>query len=138
MLAWSQDRNDVEKLTIGAMAKWTLAQNASRDSDLLLLLKGVAAEDKSKSRAPLAEVIDAAETMELAKIRKQAMASIDELKAKGPENLRNYNWWGQAGQTVLALGCVAASALGQVQIGIPCVLGGAASSAALKYLAPAQ
>jgi len=138
VLAWSQDRNDVEKLTIGAMAKWTLAQNASRDSDLLLLLKGVAAEDKSKSRAPLAEVIDAAETMELAKIRKQAMASIDELKAKGPENLRNYNWWGQAGQTVLALGCVAASALGQVQIGIPCVLGGAASSAALKYLAPAQ
>jgi hypothetical protein len=37
---------------------------------------------------------------------------------------------------VLALGCVAASALGQVQLGIPCVVGGALSNAALKYLTP--
>ena len=136
VLAWSQDRNDVEKLTIGAMAKWTLAQNASRDLELLAMLKGIAAEDKAAARAPLNEVIEAAETLELAKIRKQAMASIDELKVKGPESTRNYNWWGQAGQTVLALGCVAAGALGQVQVGIPCVVGGALSTAALKYLGP--
>lgn len=136
VLAWSLDRDSVDKLTIGAMAKWTLAQNASRDSDLLSMLKGIAAENDKAVRAPLAEVIDAAETLELAKIRKQAMASIEELKTKGSASARSYSWWGQAGQTVLAVGCVAASALGQAEIGIPCVLGGALSSAALKYMAP--
>ena len=136
VVGWSGDKNDVEKLTIGAMAKWTLAQNASHDSDLLAMLKSIAPEQTAEVRAPLNEVIDAAETLELAKIRKQAMASIEELRAKGPEHVRNYNWWGQAGQTVLALGCVAAGALGQVEFGIPCVVGGAASTAALKYLAP--
>lgn len=137
-LAWSLDKNEVEKLTIGAMAKWTLAQNASRDSDLLQMLKSIEPQEKADVRVPLKEVIEAAETLELAKIRKQAMASIEELRAKGPEKVRNYNWWGQAGQTVLALGCVAAGALGQVQFGIPCVVGGAASTAALKYLGPSS
>ncbi len=137
VLAWSLDRDNVEKLTIGAMAKWTLAQNAARDPDLLALLKGISAQqEETKTRAPLGDVIEAAETLELAKIRKEAMASIDELKAKGPESTRNFNWWGQAGQTVFALGCVAAGALGQVEVGIPCVVGGALSNAALKYLGP--
>lgn len=135
-MAWSLNRDDVEKLTIGAMAKWTLAQNASHDAELLAMLKGLAGEQKPDVRVALNEVIEAAETLELAKIRKQAMASIDDLRAKGPENVRNYNKWGQAGQTVLALGCVAASVMGQVQLGIPCVVGGALSSAALKYLGP--
>lgn len=137
VLAWSGDKNEVEKLTMGAMAKWTLAQNAARDSDLLAMLKEIASsESKAEVRAPLGEVIEAAETLELGKIRKQAFASIEELKAKGPEKVRTYNWWSQAGQTVLALGCVAASALGQIQFGLPCVVGGAATTAALKYLTP--
>lgn len=135
-LGWSADKNDVEKLTIGAMAKWTLAQNAARDSDLLAMLKADVASEPPQVRQPLAEVIDAAETLELGKIKKQAMASIEELKAKGPERNRTYSWWGTAGQTVLALGCVAASAMGQVEIGVPCVVGGALSSAALKYMSP--
>jgi hypothetical protein len=37
------------------------------------------------------------------------------------------------GQGALALGCIAAAATGQVEFGIPCVVGGAASSAALGY-----
>ncbi|MFA5948877.1 MAG: hypothetical protein WC807_01195 [Hyphomicrobium sp.] len=137
-LAWTEQRESVEKLTIGAMAKWTLATNATREKDLLDILKqemGVAPENVRK---PLAEVIDAAETFETAKIRKEALASIEELKAKGPESARRFSWWGTAGQTVLALGCVAASALGQVEVGIPCVVGGALSGAALKYLTPGQ
>ena len=40
------------------------------------------------------------------------------------------------GQTALALGCIVASALGQVQVGIPCVIGGAVSGAAIKYMTP--
>ena len=38
-LAWATDKNNVERLTIGSMVKWTLAQNASRDLDLLGYLK---------------------------------------------------------------------------------------------------
>lgn len=137
-LELTQDKNKVDYLTIGSMAKWTLAQNAARNDDLLTMLKKISSDADPKVQKPLGEVIDAAETLELSKLRKDALASIDELKAKGPENLRNYNWWGQAGQTVLALGCVAAGALGQVEVGIPCVVGGAASTAALKYLAPSS
>lgn len=137
VLAWSADRDDVEKLTIGAAAKWTLAQNSARDSELLAILKDISSSGiEAKMRAPLTEVIDAAETLELSKIRKQALASIEELRAKGPENVRSYNWWGQAGLTALSFGCIVASALGQVELGIPCVIGGAASQAAIKYLGP--
>lgn len=137
-LEWSIDKNSVDLLTTGSMAKWTLAQNAAHDPDLLKMLKGISNDVEPKIRPPLGEVIDAAETLELAKLRKDAMASIDELKTKGPENVRTYNWWGQAGQTVLALGCVAAGVMGHVEFGIPCVVGGAASTAALKYLGPSQ
>lgn len=137
-LAWSTDKNNVETLTTGSMVKWTLAQNAAHDQDLLSMLKGMSADVDPKAQAPLAEVIDAAETLELAKLRKDALASIDDLRTKGPESVRNYNWWGQAGQTVLALGCVAAGVMGHVEFGIPCVVGGAASTAALKYLSPSQ
>ena len=137
-LAWSVDKDNVETLTAGSMVKWTLAQNAAHDADLLAMLKGMSSEVEAKAQAPLAEVIDAAETLELAKLRKDALASIEALKTKGPESVRNYNWWGQAGQTVLALGCVAAGVMGHVEFGIPCVVGGAASTAALKYLGPSS
>ena len=137
-LELAEDKDKVDLLTTGAMAKWTLAQNAARNEDLLVMLKKISSDADPKVRKPLGEVIDAAETQELGKLRKDALASIDELKTKGPESLRNYNWWGQAGQTVFALGCVAAGVMGQVEFGIPCVVGGAASTAALKYLAPSQ
>ncbi len=42
-LAWSREKNNVEKLTIGSMVKWTLAQNASKDHDLLTLPEDLAA-----------------------------------------------------------------------------------------------
>ncbi len=135
-LAWSTDKNDVEKLTIGAMAKWTVASNASRDKELLDAVKAEMNTQPEEVRAPLREAILAAETFEFGRIRKYAMASIDELKAKGPEQNRNFAWWGQTGQTVLALGCVAASVTGHVELGLPCVVGGALSTAALKYLTP--
>ena len=136
-LAWMKEGDSVDKLTIAAMAKWTLASNATRDKELLDTLKGqMNVQESEIARTNLREVILAAETFETAKIRKDAVAAIDELKAKGPQSARNYSWWGQAGQTALALGCVAASAMGQVQLGIPCVVGGAVSTAALKYLAP--
>ena len=137
-LAWSRDQNDVEKLTIGSMAKWTLATNSSREKELLDILSAEMNSQPAEVRKPLREVIEAAETFETGKIRKDALASVEELRTKGSLNSRNYNWWGQAGQTALALGCVGAAAMGQVALGIPCVVGGALSTAALKYLAPEQ
>lgn len=135
-LAWSNNRDSVEKLTIGSMSKWTLATNASREKDLLDILHDEMNQQPLEVRKPLREVIVAAETFEIGRIRKEALAAVEELKARGPESARNFAWWGQIGQTTLALGCVAAAAVGQVQFGIPCVIGGAVSSAALKYLTP--
>lgn len=135
-LSWSKEVNDVEKLTAGSMAKLTLAVNATRDHDLLRILQRQA-KAASKPLAPvLNEVIEAAETFETSKIRREALASIEEIKRKGPGSQRTTMWWGTVGQTALALGCVAASLAGQVEVGIPCVIGGALSSAALKFLAP--
>jgi hypothetical protein len=81
-------------------------------------------------------VITAAETFETTKLRKDAHAAIEELRRKGPESARTTSYWGQAGQTALALGCVVAGALGQAEIAVPCVISGAVSSAALKLLTP--
>lgn len=135
-LAWSRETNDIEKLTVAGMAKWTLAKNATRDTDLLLMLKRDAgAQDKAIAKE-LADVVEAVETFELGKLRKDSIARIDELKAKGPESKRNASWWAQAGTTALALGCVTAAALGQIEFGIPCVIGGPLSTVAAKLLVP--
>ncbi|MGQ0674012.1 MAG: hypothetical protein ACT4N2_14200 [Hyphomicrobium sp.] len=135
-VAWSAEKNNLERLTIGSMAKWTLASNATRDKDLLDIMKSELNTQPENVRAPLRDCIEAAETFETSRIRKQALANIEELKLKGPQDNRSVAWWGQAGQTALALGCVAAGVLGQFEVGIPCVLGGAVSSAALKFLTP--
>lgn len=137
-LKWARNKNDMEKLTIGSMAKWTLATNATRDKDLLDILKAEVNRQPKAVRAELAEVIEAAETFETQRLRKKALAAIEELKTKGPQTNSEIAWWGKAGQTALALGCVAAGATGHVEVGLPCVLGGAASTAALKYLVPGQ
>jgi hypothetical protein len=138
VLEWAKDRNNLDRLTVGNMAKLTLATNATRDHELLKMLKGSMRYESKETKVVLAEVIEAAETFELGKVRRDAMASIDQLKIKGPESARNTMWWGQMGQTALALGCVVAGAMGHVEIGIPCIVGGAASSAALKYAVPGQ
>ncbi len=138
ILPWAKDRNDVEKLTIGSMAKWTLANNLQQDPRLLAYSKTKLDTLGKPSAKELREVITAAETFETGAIRKQAMAALDELRRKGSENARNFAWWGTAGQTALAFGCIVASALGHAEVGIPCVIGGALSNVALKYLAPAE
>jgi len=119
------------------MVKWTLANNASRDIELLRLLKSAMQFEAESGQKMLTEVIAAAETGETSKIRKDALLAIEQLKAKGPAKTRNTAWWGQAGQMALSLGCVAASAFGAgATVGIPCVIGGAASTAALKMMTP--
>jgi hypothetical protein len=133
LMSWAKNRDDVDKLTIGAMAKYTLASNAARDVKLLAMLKSVAKDYPKELKANLDEVIEAADTVDLAKLHKEALASIDELKRKGPAYKREVSLWGQIGEGALALGCIGAAAVGQVEFGIPCVVGGAVSSAGLRY-----
>src|SRR5262249_47504564 len=74
LLPWADDRDSVDKLTVGSMAKYTLASNAARDPALLGLLKA-ARKNQPKEVAPvLGEVIEAAETMETTRLRKAALA----------------------------------------------------------------
>ena len=136
ILEWSKDVNNVDRVTVGSMTKLTLATNASRDKHLLDMLKASMKHETKETRVVLREVIDAAETFEFGQVRRDAMASIDQLKAKGPASARNAQWWGQAGQTALALGCIVAGAMGHFEVGLPCIVGGAVSTAALKYWVP--
>jgi hypothetical protein len=132
LLPWSSERDNVEKLTMGSMAKFTLASNASRDADLLAILKRASKSEPQRTRSVLNEVIEAAESVETTRLRKEALASIDELKRKGPASKRDFSTWGMIGQGALALGCIAAAATGHVELGLPCVVGGAASGVALS------
>jgi hypothetical protein len=135
MLPWSKDRDSTEKLTLGMMAKYTLANNAIRDTALLAMLKNsTSARDQNKETvAVLKEVIEAAETVDTARIRSQALAAIAELQRKGPGYRRDLSTWGQVGTGALALGCIAAAATAQVEFGLPCVIGGGLSTAAMNY-----
>ena len=131
-LKWSEDKDNLERLTVGSMAKWTLASHAANNKHLLDFCRAELAHQPKATARVLREVVAAAETFETGKIRKQAVAAINELKTKGPATRRKWSWWGKAGQMALSVGCVAAAATGQVYLGLPCVIGGAASSAALK------
>jgi hypothetical protein len=141
MLPWSNDRDNVDRLTIGSMAKYTLATNASRDAELLHKLqtirnaKSQSKEARSKETAALLdEVIRAAETADTARLRKDALAAIEQLKIKGPHYKREVSTWAKVGQGALAVGCVTAAALGQIEFGLPCVIGGGATNAAMYYM----
>jgi hypothetical protein len=135
LLPWASERDDVDKLTIGNMAKFTLAANAAYDVKLLAALKRLRGELAQPVQKPLAEVIEAAETADTGRIRKEAIAAVDELRQKGPGSNRDMASWGKVGQTILSAGCLGAAVAGQAQFGIPCVVGGALSTATLKYLA---
>src|SRR5215470_12678282 len=60
ILEWSKDQNNVDRLTVGSMAKLTLATNASRDKDLMDMLKASMKHETKENRAVLQEVIEAA------------------------------------------------------------------------------
>ncbi len=135
LLQWSADHDDVERLTIGSIAKYTLASNATHDQALLAMLRGSskARNQPAQTVTALNEVTDAAETVDTARIRKQAVAAIEELRRKGPAYKRAVSWWGYVGQTAIAGGCIAAAVTGHIELGLPCVIGGASASAALNF-----
>jgi hypothetical protein len=132
MLPWSKDRDNVEKLTLGAMAKYTLASNAARDPKLLAMLKRSARHQPKEAAEVVKQITDAADTMQLSAIRKEALGAIEDLKRKGPGSKRDVMTAGRIGEGAIALGCIGAAATGNVALGLPCVVGGAITSAALR------
>jgi hypothetical protein len=133
MLPWSKSRDTVDKLTVGSMARYTLASYAVRDEGLREYLRSELKVQNDAVKVPLTEVVEAADTVQLGAVRKDALAAVEELKAKGSDARRNLDFWGQVGVGAVALGCVSAAVLGAVAIGIPCVIGGSAGQGLLSF-----
>src|ERR1700761_8276433 len=133
MLPWSKSRDTIDKLTVGSMARYTLASYAVRDTSLREYLRSELKVQPENVKVPLTEVIEAADTVQLGAVRKDALAAVDELKARGSDSRRNLDFWGQVGVGAVALGCVSAAALGAVAVGIPCVIGGSAGQGLLSF-----
>jgi hypothetical protein len=134
LLPLANDKDNVDSLTTGSAAKFTLASNAVRDLHLLAMLKRAVKGQPEDVCKILNDVIDTAENVDTARMRKESLAAIEELKQKGPNSKRELAGWGQVGQGAMSMGCVVAAATGQVEFGIPCVIGGAAYSAGLQYI----
>src|SRR5438477_10296869 len=73
MLPWTKSRDTLDKLTIGSMARYTLASYAVRDAGLREFLRGGLATQPEPVKAPLAEVMEAADTVQLGGVRKDAL-----------------------------------------------------------------
>jgi hypothetical protein len=134
LLPLANDRDNVDNLTTGSAAKFTLASNAVRDLSLLAMLKWAVKHEPSETASVLKEVIETAETVDTARMRKESLAAIAELKQKGPDSKRELTSYGEIGAGALSMGCIVAAVTGQVALGLPCVIGGAAYSAGLQYI----
>lgn len=134
-LPLAEEKDDMARLQLGGMAKYMLASAAVRDQKLLTVLKQSKPRQDEQTGKILGEVIDAAESVDAGRIRTEQMAALDEIRRKGPGASRKVAWWGKLGEGAISLGCVVAAATGQAYLGLPCVVGGALSSAALRYWA---
>jgi hypothetical protein len=135
LLPWSKERDNGERLAVGSAAKYTLANNAARYPDLLTLIKDMETTQTPEVRPILADVIHAAETTDTAAIRKAQLAMVDKLKSKGPGYQRDLKVWGYVAQGAVGVTCVVLATISLSAAGVPCVIGGAATSAALNYWA---
>jgi hypothetical protein len=129
---WGGDASAVDKITTGGTAKWTLASYAERDRDLLNLYRSEAERQPESISKPLKDVIVAAEAFESETIRKDQFGAIEDAQKQQMSNEAGMSKGATAGSIAIATGCVAATALGQPEIAIPCVIGGALYTGAVK------
>jgi hypothetical protein len=129
---WGRDPSALEKITTGGTAKWTLASYAERDRELLNLYRAEYDRQPQDIAKPLKDVIEAAEIFESEKIRKDQFGAIEDAQKTQMTNEAGMSKGATAGSIAIATGCVAASALGQAYIALPCVLGGALYTGAVK------
>jgi hypothetical protein len=129
---WGSDASAVEKITTGGTAKWTLASYAERDRDLLELYRSELPRQPEAIATPLKDVIAAAQAFESETIRKDQFGAIEDAQKAQMSNEAGMSKGATAGSIAIATGCVAATALGQPEIAIPCVIGGALYTGAVK------
>jgi hypothetical protein len=131
---WRNDPSAVEKIATGATAKWTLASYAERNRDLLSLYRAEYERQPKEIAQPLRDVIMSAEVFESEKIRKDQFGAIEDAQKMKATNEAGMSKGATAGSIAIATGCVAASALGQIYIAVPCVIGGALFTGAMKLM----
>ena len=127
---WGKDANDVEKVTTGGTAKWTLASYAERDRELIGLYRAELGNQPEEIAGPLKDVIEAAELFEAEKIRKEQYGAIEDAERRQLTADAGMSKGWTAGSIAIATCCMAATAFGQAQIAVPCVIGGALYSGA--------
>ena len=128
---WGSD-GGIEKVTTGGTAKWTLASYAERDRELIGLYRAEYPNQPPEVAKPLKDVIEAAELFEAESIRKDQFGAIEDAQQRQMTADAGMSKGMTAGSIAIATGCVAATALGQAQIAIPCVIGGALYTGAAK------
>lgn len=131
---WGGDPSAVEKITTGGTAKWTLASYAERDRTLLDLYRAEYDRQPATIARPLKDVIEAAQAFESERIRKDQFGAIEDAQKKQMTNEAGMSKGATAGSIAIATGCVAATALAQPEIAIPCVIGGALYTGAVKLM----
>jgi hypothetical protein len=80
LLPLVNDKDNVDNLTTGSAAKFTLASNAVRDADLLAMLKSSAKTQPKDVAVVLDDIVETAETVDTVHMRKESLAAIEELK----------------------------------------------------------
>jgi hypothetical protein len=131
---WGSDGSAVDKITTGGTAKWTLASYGERDRELIKLYRSEYTRQPEEITKPLKDVIEAAELFESEKIRKDQFGAIEDATKRQMSNEAGMTKGAQAGSIAIATGCVAASAFGTPLIAIPCVIGGALYTGAVKLM----
>ncbi len=124
-LSWVQATDNTDRFTLAHMAMWTLAKNAERDRPLLRFYRRQLPSASKEIRAPLKKVIAASERFESTKIKKAVITAIATQKRRQPGKTTKWTWSAKAGETLLAVGCVTASALGHPELAAPCIVTGA-------------
>jgi hypothetical protein len=131
---WKKDPSAVDKITVGATAKWTLASYAEKNRDLLSLYRAEHERQPKDIAVPLRDVIVSAEVFESEKVRKDQFGAIEDARKLQQTNEAGMSKAATAGSIAIATGCVAASALGQIYIAVPCVITGALYTGAMKLM----
>ena len=131
---WGSDPAALDKVTTGGTAKWTLASYAERDRELLKLYRAEYDHQPEEVAKPLKDVIEAAEIFESEKVRKDQFGAIEDAQKDQMTSEAGMSKGATAGSIAIATGCVAATALAQPEIAVPCVIGGALYTGAVKLM----
>lgn len=134
--SWSEEENDLTKVTVGGTAKWTLVSHAERDRHLIDFYRIQVDYQDERVAAKLREVIAAAEAFESERIRREELMVVEEVRRRNPD--AGFNRATTLGSVAIATGCVAATAAGQAAIAVPCIVTGAVYSGFVRLLRGAE